>query len=79
MALRTISPEGAGTMLQAAWPSRRVNFAAVARRAQAMKDGSWKPAGDPVSLDEDGRLRAGQHVLHAIIMAGVPVKVKVES
>lgn len=49
--------------------------------AYAMRRDMWHPANGQSALefDEHGRLRNGQHRLHAIVLAGVPVLLPVET
>lgn len=42
-----------------------------------MKNGEWQMNGEAIKFDETGKLIDGQHRLHAIIRAGVPVEMLV--
>jgi len=46
---------------------------AVADYARDMAAGSWRVNGEAIKFDHDGVLLDGQHRLHAIVAAGVPV------
>lgn len=45
--------------------------------AEDMKNGRWEMNGEGIKFSEDGKLLDGQHRLHAIIKAGVPVEMVV--
>lgn len=57
-------------------PNRNISWPIVEQYARLMKEGKWRPAGDPIRLTERGVLD-GQKRLHAIIKAGVPVELVV--
>lgn len=46
--------------------------------AGIMKAGQWKKSDTNICFFEDGTLANGQHRLHAVIKAGVPVKMDIE-
>ena len=79
-----IGPHEARDMLEQAAPNRKVNDSLVIKYAVAMLDGDWHNIGDPIRLDERGRLSDGQHRLTAImesetvqeftVMEGVPLE-----
>jgi len=79
-----IGPTEARILLDNAAPNRTISTMLVLRYAVAMLDGDWHNIGDPIRLDERGRLSDGQHRLSAImesetvqeftVMEGVPLE-----
>ena len=79
-----IGPVEARILLDNAAPNRTISTMLVLRYAVAMLDGDWHNIGDPIRLDERGRLSDGQHRLTAImesetvqeftVMEGVPLE-----
>jgi hypothetical protein len=71
-------------LLDKAAPNRSISNMLVLKYAVAMLDGDWHNIGDPIRLDERGRLSDGQHRLSAIVesetvqeftvMEGVPLE-----
>lgn len=74
--LETVTPDLARIWLSAAINSgnRSVRRGVVTRYREDMVNGRWHLAGDPIRFDVDGRLIDGQHRLHAVAAAGVPVQ-----
>ena len=54
-------------MLVHAAPNRNISDMLVLKYAVAMLDGDWHNIGDPIRLDERGRLTDGQHRLSAVV------------
>ncbi len=75
----TISPSQAALMLSA--PSRdderRLKPPRVAQYARDMIAGEWDLIGDGIQFDSNGVRMNGQHRLHAIVMANVPIPMMV--
>jgi hypothetical protein len=40
----------------------------------AIQRGEWQLTGEGIKLDDEGRVRDGQNILHAIVQAGIPVR-----
>ena len=62
-----IGPREAQMLLDKAAPNRNISDMLVMKYAVAMLDGDWHNIGDPIRLDERGRLSDGQHRLSAIV------------
>jgi hypothetical protein len=72
-----VTPELAKMWLEASQvPNRNISWPIVAQYARLMKEGKWRPTGDPIRLTERGVLD-GQKRLHAIIKAGVTIELVV--
>lgn len=56
---------------------RRLKPEVVQRYAREMTEGRWGPCLDPIAFGEDGVLQNGQHRLHAITQAEVPIELVV--
>jgi hypothetical protein len=54
--------------------NRPVSNVVVNQYAIDMMTGKWVATGDSIKFDKQGRLNDGQHRLHAIIRAGIPVE-----
>jgi hypothetical protein len=72
-----VSPDRAEEILAAMWPSRRPQESLTARIRTVMTGPRWDPSAYPITLDPDGRLVSGQHVLYAVLEIGSPVVVEV--
>lgn len=73
-----ITPEMAKEMLERNMKNnRRVSKETVMRYARIMKAGGWNLTHQGIAFDTDGELIDGQHRLHAIVQANVPVKLMV--
>jgi hypothetical protein len=57
--------------------NRRVSNHIVRKYAEAMSEGRWLLTHQGIAFDREGWLLDGQHRLHAIIEAGIPVEVMV--
>lgn len=74
MAWMKITPEMADAWLtRFNTKNRTLRQHRVDRYASDVRTGNWKETGQPIVLDEDGILLTGQHTLHAVIAAGVPI------
>ena len=62
-----IGPAKARILLDKAAPNRNISDMLVMKYAVAMLDDDWHNIGDPIRLDERGRLSDGQHRLSAIV------------
>lgn len=56
---------------------RSLNKYRVLSYSEDMKNGKWQFNGEAITFGKDGRLLNGQHRLHAIVKAGVPVEMLV--
>lgn len=54
--------------------NRKVMDSHVDWLAEQMKIGKWRTNGEPIILDEDGRVLDGQHRLYAVMMSGVTIE-----
>lgn len=73
MELKTITPQKAGEMLKRNNKNRTISKLHVKRLANEIRSGRWKVNGDTICLNGDV-LIDGQHRLHAIIEAGMPIQ-----
>jgi hypothetical protein len=69
----TVTPELARKWLEANKANRRLRRRDVANYARDMAAGRWLMNGEAVKFDTADLLLDGQHRLHAVITAGVPV------
>jgi len=70
---KVITPDLAKQTLQKTATNRSIQKSRVRRYAHGMKLGEWVVA-QPVMIDDMDRLLDGQHRMHAVIMANVPVE-----
>ena len=77
MQLVTITPALASDYLAGNSINRPLRKRVVERYADDMKKGRWEITHQGIAVDNDGTLLDGQHRLHAVIKAGVPVKMMV--
>lgn len=73
-----VTPQVADTWLQRNEDNRRLHPARVLKFAEDMEAGRWAdhhPHG--IAFDRNGRLIDGQHRLHAVVLSGVPVWMRV--
>jgi hypothetical protein len=68
-----ITPEKAAELLSHNFSNRPVRKNHVSGLASAIKRGEWRLTHQGIAVSESGGLVDGQHRLHAIIQAGVPV------
>lgn len=73
----TISPNKATELLSTVGPNRKVSMHHVRALAGAMERGEWIPEVSEIVIDKNGELIDGQHRLHAIILHGKPVRMRV--
>lgn len=71
---KKITPSLAKTWLRKNTNNRHVDGKAVTRIADDIARGRWVDNGQSIVFDTDGVLRDGQHRLHAVIEAGIPVR-----
>lgn len=71
---RRITPRIAADMLAQNGINRPLRKGAVERYAADMLAGRWLPSNDAITVDIDGNLLNGQHRLHAVVLAGIPVE-----
>lgn len=71
---RTVTPEKARELLDNQVANRTVSPPTVLRYVNEIVAGRWRASMlSPIVVDENGRLIDGQHRMHAVIRAGVPV------
>lgn len=78
MALSTsivnVTPATARTWLKKNLLNRNLRDDTVAKYARDMKEGNWETTHQGIAFYDDGTLADGQHRLHAVVKADVPVK-----
>lgn len=74
-----LTPEDASKLLAVSegQQQRNIRKAQVDRLAHAMTAGQWRLTHQAIALDASGVVIDGQHRLHAIVRAGVPVQVMI--
>lgn len=77
--IQTITPEDAAMLLQTNVNNRKLSRRRVEMYANDIKRGMWKLTGDTIKLARNPktgevRLIDGQHRLHAIVSAGMPIQ-----
>lgn len=70
----TITPEKAMTYLKTSEGNRPISDVYVKSYADTMRKGKWLLNGMCIIFDENGHLIDGNHRLHAVIEAGIPVR-----
>ena len=75
--IETITPFIAKIYLKANTDNRPLRPSHVKTLAYDMKNGHWQVTHQGIAFDDTGRLIDGQHRLHAIVEAGVPVEMSV--
>ncbi len=71
----TMTPEWASQLLRQNTHNRVVSKQRVAACAALISRGKWKLTHQGVAIDSNNVLQDGQHRLHAIVQAGVPVQI----
>lgn len=66
-----VSPEYAAKLLSKNPINRNLRWNRIRNYARDMLADRWRDNGVPIIVDEDGRLRDGQHRLNAIVSSGV--------
>lgn len=78
VALVTVTPDKARKWLALnAETQRNVSRGRAESYARDMEAGRWRVNGETIVFDADGRLIDGQHRLHAVVIADVPVNMLV--
>ena len=72
--IMTVTPSLAREWLGHNTNNRNLRESAVARYARDMASGAWGVNADAITFGTDGTLYNGQHRLHGIVRADVPVK-----
>lgn len=72
-----VTPEMAQRLIDNSAINRPLRDGAVKKHARAMVAGRWDLSHQGIAIDTDGRLIDGQHRLHAVVQAGVPVRMLV--
>lgn len=75
--VEVITPEIATALLARNTGNRAVRRAVVSQLARDMNRGQWRLSHQGIAIAPDGRLLDGQHRLHAIVEAGIPVRMVV--
>lgn len=75
--IETITPTKAHAYLKKMVRNRRLKKAKVTQYAQDIRDGRFPLTHEAIAFDVNGNLVDGQHRLHAVILAGKPIKVVV--
>ena len=75
--IETITPAKARQYLEKNTSNRPLRKSRVARYAGAMRGREWYVTNQGLAFNCDGSLLDGQHRLHAVIAAGVPVRMSV--
>jgi hypothetical protein len=70
-----MTPEWASQLLKQNTHNRSLSKQRVAECANLITSGQWKLTHQGVAIDSNNVLQDGQHRLHAIIKAGVPVQI----
>lgn len=69
VSLETITPDRAKEWLARGGLNRHLNLERVEGLAAAIRRNEWRQTGDTIKLDKEGRVRDGQHRLHAIAIS----------
>lgn len=69
-----ITPAKAVEYLKTSHGNRPISKVYVQSYADTMKAGRWMLNGVPIIFDSEGHLLDGHHRLHAVIVAGIPVR-----
>lgn len=69
-----ITPEMAADLLKLNSFNRPLSKSHVNKLANAIKKGEWEYCGDSIKISSENTLLDGQHRLHAIIQANIPVE-----
>lgn len=77
MTIEDIDPNIASDLLENVGDNRKVSEVVVRRYSRQMKDGEWHLTGEPIIIDQQGRLADGQHRLWAVIESGATIKMSV--
>lgn len=75
--VQRITPDMAKIMLGANSNNRNLRRHRVRQYAEQIKRGQWQATGEAIKFAKDGTLLDGQHRLHAIIEANIPVEMLV--
>ena len=74
MTFELVTPEKAEEWLATNTQNRNISKCTVAAYVSDMVSGNWdERVGSAISIDEDGKLRDGQHRLTAVVVSGVSV------
>lgn len=75
--IRTVTPEDARELLKHNTDNRALRQSWVDQLAGMIKDGKWASTHQGIAIADSRRILDGQHRLHAIVQAGVPVEIMV--
>ncbi len=75
--VETVTPELARQWLAKNTRNRSIGKTAVEKLAKEIRDGRWRLTHQGIAFGADGELYDGQHRLHAVVVANVPVKIRV--
>ena len=76
---QVITPAAAKQLIadSANFKNRTLSPTVIKNYCDQMKRGLWKSNGESLIIDQEGAVINGQHRLHAIVMAGVPIELLV--
>lgn len=77
MSIEQVNPVMASDLLENVGKNRHVTEDRVKLYARQMKEGEWQLTGEPIIIDQEGRLADGQHRLWAVIESGETVEMAV--
>lgn len=72
--IETIDVETAKKYLELNTSNRNLSQSVVNSYADTIKKGGWYLNGEAIKFDNTGKLTDGQHRLHAVVKAGVPIQ-----
>lgn len=72
--IETITPAKAVEYLGTSMGNRPISKVVVKSYADSMKQGKWAENGVTIIFDDGGHLLDGHHRMHAVILAGIPVR-----
>jgi hypothetical protein len=75
--IETITPDKARDILKTNTKNRALRLSSVAEFARQMAAGCWKLTSQGIAIDTNSVLVDGQHRLHAIVEANVPIQMSV--
>lgn len=74
--VKTVTPEIAKGLLLMNKSNRRLEEKRIVRYSEDIKNGKWRTeTGEAIKLSKDGSILDGQHRLHAIIKANIPIDI----
>jgi hypothetical protein len=74
VSVEMVTPDMAQAWLDRGGKNRKLSESKVLAYTAAMKRGEWQLTYEAIALDDDGKVRNGQHRLTAIVRSGVPIE-----